>query len=131
MQRLKKQFFLLCSRLLLFWYFNFCTPLDFDDYIYSYVWTAGNMERPLAETAQRVNSFKDIFQSQWNHYFTWGGRSVAHILLQFFLLPDDSTRKSMIPILLELVGCDSNQIELAKRQWENSHQFFHQTFFHH
>ena len=82
---MKKNLLLLSLLFLLFWFFNYCTPLIFDDYVYSYIWTAGNMERPLAESAQRINSFADILQSQWNHYFTWGGRAVAHILAQFFL----------------------------------------------
>ena len=58
-----------------------------DDYLYSFVWTEQTrFYQPLSESAQLVSSFYDIAISQWNHYFTWSGRSVAHSLTQFFLL---------------------------------------------
>ena len=65
---------------------NYLHPLSFgDDYLYSFIWQGQPMNVPLSETAERVSSWKDIFASQWSHYFTWGGRTVAHILAQFFL----------------------------------------------
>ena len=33
-----------------------------------------------------INSISDIVVSQYNHYFNWGGRSIAHFLVQFWLL---------------------------------------------
>ena len=66
--------------------FNYLHPMSFgDDYIYSFVWQGNSMFVPLTEDAVRVTSLKDIFVSQWLHYFTWGGRTVAHVLAQFFL----------------------------------------------
>ena len=65
---------------------NYLHPLSFgDDYLYSFIWQGQPMNVPLSETAERVSSWKDIFASQRSHYFTWGGRTVAHILAQFFL----------------------------------------------
>lgn len=32
-----------------------------------------------------VQSLKDIVISQWNHYFEWGGRTVAHVIAQLLL----------------------------------------------
>ncbi|MDY6322175.1 MAG: DUF6056 family protein [Succinivibrio sp.] len=32
-----------------------------------------------------VSSFKDLVISQWNHYFDWGGRTVAHTIAQLLL----------------------------------------------
>lgn len=32
-----------------------------------------------------VSSFSDLVLSQWNHYFDWGGRTVAHTIAQFLL----------------------------------------------
>ncbi len=69
---------------------NSMVPLCYgDDYLYSFIWdesvNQGNMFHPISEDARRVNSFEDIFYSQWSHYFTWGGRTPAHILVQFFL----------------------------------------------
>ena len=81
----QNKFILLTAIFLLFWYFNYCFPLIWDDYVYSYIFEAGNFRGPLPDSAQRVNGFKDIIISQWNHYFSWGGRTVAHVLAQFFL----------------------------------------------
>lgn len=46
-------------------------------------------------TNERVNSFHDIFVSQYTHYFTWGGRTVVHSTLQL-LLWIDKPHNSMI-----------------------------------
>ncbi len=37
------------------------------------------------KTGTAINGVKDIVQSQIWHYFNWGGRTVAHTLLQFLL----------------------------------------------
>ena len=34
----------------------------------------------------RLHSFIDVIEKQIQHYFTWGGRSVAHTIAQTFLL---------------------------------------------
>lgn len=36
-------------------------------------------------TGERINSIRDIFESQYAHYFSWNGRVVAHWLCQLFL----------------------------------------------
>ena len=82
--------FLLCSAIFLLIYaLNVLQPMSYgDDYLYSFVWDGSNgwnMSQPLPEHAKRVESFADIFESQYSHYFTWGGRVPAHILVQFFL----------------------------------------------
>ena len=65
---------------------NYLHPMSFgDDYLYSFIWQGKPMSEPLSENAVRVASWHDIFVSQWSHYFTWGGRTVAHVLAQFFL----------------------------------------------
>lgn len=40
------------------------------------------------ETTPRITSLTDIFHSMYNHYFMWGGRIVAHTMLQFILMFD-------------------------------------------
>ena len=80
----QNKYIVLTAIFLLFWYFNYCFPLIWDDYVYSYIFEAGSFRGPLPDSAQRVNGFKDIFISQWNHYFLWGGRTIAHVLAQFF-----------------------------------------------
>lgn len=65
---------------------NYLHPMSFgDDYLYSFIWQGKPMSEPLSENAVRIASWHDIFISQWSHYFTWGGRTVAHVLAQFFL----------------------------------------------
>ena len=72
-----------------FYVLNALMPLGVgDDYLYNFIWDGSDgwyMYQPLPEDAQRVTSFHDIFISQYSHYFTWGGRTVAHTLVQFFL----------------------------------------------
>ena len=66
--------------------FNYLSPISFgDDYVYSFVWTGQSIYKPLPPDVVRVASWQDLFRSQWSHYFTWGGRTVAHVLAQFFL----------------------------------------------
>lgn len=56
--------------ILLFLTLNIFTPLIADDYSYSL----------------GIQSVYDILVSQYNQYFTWGGRCIAHFLAQFWLL---------------------------------------------
>ncbi len=79
--------FIILAIIFLFMYvLNFLTPLGFgDDYLYSFIWQGQAMDAPLTKDAVRISSWTDLFLSQWSHYFTWGGRTVAHVLAQFFL----------------------------------------------
>lgn len=54
---------------------NAHTPLQMDDYDYSFSWSTG---KPLSGVA-------DVLASQAAHYRLWGGRSVVHALAQLFL----------------------------------------------
>lgn len=68
-------------------------PLTNDDYGYAFIWDGehgGNLAGMEfgsfdIERRERVDSFGDIAQSMWSHYFTWGGRIFAHTLIQFFV----------------------------------------------
>ena len=70
---------------------NILTPMAQDDYCYSFIWEGdkgGNFFIPSENTTfhrERVQSLGDIFESLYSHYFTWGGRVVAHFFVQFFL----------------------------------------------
>ncbi len=67
---------------------NLLLPLVSDDYSYAFIWNGeggGNIAYGITGDFQRVTSFYDIAVSQWSHYFTWGGRTVAHCLIQFFV----------------------------------------------
>ncbi|MBQ7453586.1 MAG: hypothetical protein IJS69_00810 [Selenomonadaceae bacterium] len=89
-------------------------PLAHDDFCYAFIWDGehgGNLSpmeigSPEVEYRQRVESFSDIIQSQWSHYFTWGGRVLAHTLIQFFLWigkPYFNIANTVVFILLILV----------------------------
>lgn len=64
----------LCFSSILF--LNILTPLISDDFAYLFIY---------GENA-RVASVGDIVRSQINHYYQWGGRSVAHFIAQVLLL---------------------------------------------
>jgi len=82
---MKKGTVVLLFLFILIWFLNLCTPLICDDYVYSFVWQDNAMGVALSESANRVSGLADIFYSQWKHYFSWGGRTVAHFLAQLFL----------------------------------------------
>ncbi len=66
---------------------NLLTPIFGDDYSYAFIWDGaqnGNFQNNIGKL-YRVESFSDILISQGSHYMTWGGRTVAHCLVQFFV----------------------------------------------
>ena len=72
---------------------NLLIPILADDYSYAFIWDGdarGNLIDGLdSSRLHRVESFSDILTSQWSHYFTWGGRTIAHCLVQFFVWQGD------------------------------------------
>ncbi|WP_288781362.1 DUF6056 family protein [uncultured Dialister sp.] len=60
-------------------------PFLGDDYVYAFMWQGKDIFTPLPEGARRIQSFSDIFQSLYSHYFTWGGRMVAHFFVMLFM----------------------------------------------
>ena len=75
--------------LAIFFLRNLLMPNVADDYSYKFIWDGagkGNLINGIDPTRlQPVESIGDIFYSQWQHYFAWGGRTVAHVLAQFFV----------------------------------------------
>lgn len=55
---------------------NFLYPLFADDWTYSFIYGSDNI---------RISSISDIVKSQYNHYYTWGGRTIGHFIAQFLL----------------------------------------------
>lgn len=80
-------------------YLNILTPLISDDITYMFVY---------GETA-RITSVSDIIQSQVNHYYQWGGRSIVHFVAQLLLmLPayvSDVLNASVYLIYVVLIYC--------------------------
>lgn len=60
-------------------------PFLGDDYVYAFMWQGKDIFTPLPEGARRIQSFSDIFYSLYSHYFTWGGRMVAHFFVMLFM----------------------------------------------
>ena len=75
--------------LAIFFLRNLLTPNVADDYSYKFIWDGagnGNLINGIdPNRLQPVESFSDILISQWQHYFAWGGRTIAHIFVQFFV----------------------------------------------
>ncbi|MGL4393381.1 MAG: DUF3329 domain-containing protein [Fusobacteriaceae bacterium] len=55
---------------------NFFFPMTGDDFSYSFIFG----------TQERIKNLSDILKSQYTYYFAWGGRVLAHFLVQLFLL---------------------------------------------
>ena len=79
--------------LAIFFLRNLLLPLIADDYSYAFIWDGdgrGNLLDGLdPNRLHRVESFSDVLYSQWQHYFTWGGRTIAHCFVQFFVWVGD------------------------------------------
>ena len=77
------------AALAIFFLRNLLLPIVADDFSYAFIWDGegrGNLIDGLdPNRLHRVESFADIFYSQWQHYFTWGGRTIAHCFVQFFV----------------------------------------------
>ena len=102
-------------------------PLAYDDYAYAFIWDGahdGNLQMmmigsPEVETRQRVDSFGDIFDSMWSHYFTWGGRIFAHSLVQFFMWIgkpafDVANTLIFIALVLSIIKLAAAQVKLSR-----------------
>lgn len=65
---------------------NLILPMVSDDIPYAFIWDGadkGNLLDGVGERV-RITSFADIIESQWSHYFTWGGRILGIGLTQLF-----------------------------------------------
>ena len=75
--------------LAIFFLRNLLMPNVADDYSYKFIWDGagkGNLINGIdPNRLQPVESVADIFISQWQHYFSWGGRTISHIFVQFFV----------------------------------------------
>lgn len=69
-------FFVIALSFAILLFLNILTPLISDDITYLFV---------FGET-DRISSIADVIQSQINHYYMWGGRSVVHFIAQVLLM---------------------------------------------
>ncbi|MFV0537723.1 MAG: DUF6056 family protein [Dysgonomonas sp.] len=70
-----------CSIFILVFILNKLYPLFADDWFYRFIYNDKDV---------RVSSLSDIFESQYNHYFVWGGRNIVHAIDQLLLMMDFS-----------------------------------------
>lgn len=70
------------------WYLNYLTDFMMDDEWYS----------TLLYSDAPIQNISDIIHAQIWHYFNWGGRSMAHGLLQLILLCGSTGRIFSIPV---------------------------------
>lgn len=64
---------------------NILQPLYTDDWEYSFTFRLYNCAYKGSIPDIHISSIKDIFLSQYEHYFAWGGRCVNHFIAQFLL----------------------------------------------
>lgn len=89
---------------------NRMIPKIADDYPFSFVWD-GDHHGNLAfgrHRYRRVRTLKDLARSQWSHYMTWSGRTVAETLNQLVLMKDDKIfydRVNTAAIMSQLAIC--------------------------
>ena len=67
---------IIVSSFILIYILNILHPIFGDDWNYCL----------LPDGHTKVKSFSDILYTQYEHYFTWGGRTVVHIIAQSLLL---------------------------------------------
>ncbi|WP_268870374.1 DUF3329 domain-containing protein [Companilactobacillus nodensis] len=60
---------------------NLKTMYTADDYIYRFIYHTAS---PFGKK-EKIDGLTTIAISQWNHYFNWNGRFVAHSIVQFFM----------------------------------------------
>ena len=68
--------FVIFISFILIYILNILHPLFGDDWGYSM----------LPDSQEKISTFRDILYTQYKHYFSWGGRSVVHIIAQWLLL---------------------------------------------
>lgn len=63
----------------MFWVLNYLTPEMGDDIWYKFVFVGDH-----ADVTRPIRSLRDVLISQYTHYYCVNGRSMVHVLAQFF-----------------------------------------------
>jgi hypothetical protein len=64
---------------------NMAQPLFTDDWEYSFLHRLYDCSYKGTVSDEKIASISNIFESQYEHYFTWGGRSICHFIAQLLL----------------------------------------------
>ncbi|WP_407397177.1 DUF6056 family protein [Anaerovibrio sp.] len=87
---------------------NHLMPMVGDDLAYAFIWDperGGNLMDGIG-LRQKIESLGDIISSQWTHYFTWGGRTLSMLIIQFFAWKHGAgfdTANTIVYLLLMMV----------------------------
>lgn len=95
---------------------NANTDFTADDYTYHYIY-----ESPMpSENSKLLSGIGDIPVSMANHYNIWGGRVVAHTIVQFFMLFDKGVFdvfNSLIYVLCGVLIYFHMERDFRKHKW--------------
>lgn len=83
------------------------------------LWYATNLV-----TGEPLRNITDIFESQWWHYFNWGGRSITHSLLQLILMCGD-----MFANILNMAATFTLSFLICKVAGKTNFKYFCIAFF--
>lgn len=61
---------------------NYMYPIFSDDWHYSFFYKYPAWSEPI----RRITNISELFESQYNHYMQWGGRTIAHTIDQILLI---------------------------------------------
>lgn len=78
---------------------NLLTHYTSDDYRYHFFYSSSR------DDIRWLSGIADIPLSMWNHYNLWGGRVVAHSIVQFFSLFDKSVFNIFNSLIYVALGC--------------------------
>lgn len=70
-----------------FWHFNASLPFVMDDALYAHIYPVeqiDNGQPHCLDVSNKIQTFSDVMESQWNHYFTKNGRGLTHVIVQSF-----------------------------------------------
>ena len=98
-----------------FLYMGLKTGIYADDYGYRYVFETG-----CKLTDNRVDSLAEVIRSQAAHYRLMNGRSVAHFLLQYVLMWNDTVFDIVNAVVYCLLGVGMYLHTLSARDRKNS-----------
>lgn len=96
-----------------FYILNYYYPFMHDDYAYCFFFDENSsIIRP---TSIKINSFKEVLLSQWNHYHFVNGRLFCHILVQSFASLLGKSIFNLFNSLVALIFCCSFSKLITKK----------------
>jgi hypothetical protein len=85
------------------------------------------IEELKKKVAKRAAMIVRLKESQPGKEATMESPYLKKVLLQFFL-QDPSARDSLVAVILRLVGCTEEEVQVAHRKWNESNQLVSRSF---